>query len=68
MKTFTFLVNVRFKAKRSVLMVKNICYCILRVYLVTGTRAGTKNTDISQEGNPRIPKKKKNITRPLEVL
>jgi hypothetical protein len=32
---------------------KFICYCIFRVYLVTGT----KNPDISQEGTSRISKK-----------
>jgi hypothetical protein len=31
---------------------KNICYCIFRVYLVTGA----KNPDISQEGTFRISK------------
>jgi hypothetical protein len=36
----------------------NICYCIFRVYFVTGT----KNPDISQEGTFRITKKKKIIT------
>jgi hypothetical protein len=39
--------------KSKLLLVKKKCYCIFRVYLVTGT----KNPDISQEGTFRISKR-----------
>jgi hypothetical protein len=42
----------------------NICYCIFRVYLVTGT----KNPDISQEGIERSGFQKNKFLSPLGVL